>query len=373
MNLFIIGLNHRTTPLGLREQLSIRQDLIPGLLPRLREEAGLDEIVLLSTCNRLEIYGAASSGRNSPERVFEAMTPLVDPSGRAAAAFAEVKSNLYVHAGEACVRHLFRVAASLDSLVVGETEIAGQVKKAYQLAHACGTTGKILNRLFQKSFSVAKEVRTRSGIGRCSTSVSSIALDVAAQIFGDDLGRRSILVIGAGQIGETTLRHAAKRGARSVVVVNRSLERARELAAEFQGEARPFSELGSALAGADIVISSTSAACPILRKPDVADAMAARRDKPLLLVDLAVPRDIDPGVLDLEGVYLYNIDELSEIARHNLELRQQEAAACEAMVSDHAGAWSAQFLSRDQSSEPARSSASATAIQMFLGPGILRA
>jgi glutamyl-tRNA reductase len=228
------------------------------------------------------------------------------------------------------------VASSLDSLVVGETEIVGQVKKAYQLAQACGTTGRILNRCFQKALSVSKEVRTRSGIGRCSTSVGSVALDLAMKIFGEDLTDRTILIIGAGKMGETTLKHLSKHGAKSILVANRSYDRALELVEQFQGEAVPFSALAQALAKADIVISSTSAPHYVLGESDIAAALALRPDRPLLLIDLAVPRDIDPAALQVNSVFLYNIDQLSELARLNMERRQTEAAACESLVTRYA-------------------------------------
>jgi glutamyl-tRNA reductase len=332
MELCIVGLSHRTTPLEFREQFSVPADLIPALLGRLRA-AGFDEVVVLSTCNRLEIYGVSSAGAISPERIFEAIAAV---KGRAPIDFQQVASCLYTHRSEACIKHLFRVASSLDSLVVGETEIVGQVKKAYQLAQSTGATGKVLNRLFQKALSISKEVRTRSGIGRCSTSVGSVALDLAMKIFGEDLSERTILIIGAGKIGETTLKHLTKHGAKCVLVVNRSYDRALELVSRFEGEAVPFEALSTALVKADIVVSSTSAPHYVLNRSDLASAMSRRPDRPLFLIDLAVPRDIDPAVLELRSVYLYNIDQLAELARFNLERRQTEADACETLVAGHA-------------------------------------
>ncbi len=330
MELCIIGLNHRTAPLEFREQLAVPAERVPLLLETLRREAGFEEVVVLSTCNRLEVYGVSSGGPVSAAQVFEAVAATqgtVQSKG-----FPQLASFLYIHRNEACIQHLFRVASSLDSLVVGETEIVGQVKKAYQLAHASGATGKVLNRLFQKALSVSKEVRTRSGIGRCSTSVGAVAVDLAEKIFGEQLTGRTILIIGAGKIGETTLKHLTKQGVKSILVANRSLERAQDLVAKFQGEAVPFSDLPHALAQADIVISSTSAPDYIIRRGEVAQAMARRPDRALLLIDLAVPRDIDPAALQVSSVYLYNIDQLSELARMNRNRRQAEAAACEQMV-----------------------------------------
>jgi glutamyl-tRNA reductase len=258
--------------------------------------------------------------------------------------FPQFASCVYIHRNETCVQHLFRVTSSLDSLVVGETEIVGQVKKAYQLAQSCGSTGKMLNRLFQKALSVSKEVRTRSGIGRCSTSVGSVALDLAMKIFGEDLNDRTILIIGAGKMGETTLKHLTKHGTKLVLVTNRSYDRALELVSRFQGEAVPFAALPEALAKADIVISSTSAPEYVLHKQELSVAMSQRPDRSLLLIDLAVPRDIDPAALELNSVYLYNIDQLAELARLNMDRRQTEAAACEEFVLNHARAAAGSLL-----------------------------
>jgi glutamyl-tRNA reductase len=343
MELCAIGLNHRTTPLEFRERFSIPAERVPSILGQLREQLGLAEVVVLSTCNRLEIYAVKQDGPICSEQIFEALYSD-RPQGQQTVDFQQVQPCIYVHKNEACVRHLLRVASSLDSLVVGETEIVGQVKRAYQLAQSSGATGKVLNRLFQKALATSKEVRTASGIGRCSTSVGSVALDLAMKIFGEDLSQRTILIIGAGKIGETTLKHLTKHGAKSVLVTNRSFERALELVSRFQGQAVPFEELPQALAQADIVISSTSAPHYVLTPSEVSPAMAQRPDRPLLLIDLAVPRDIDPAVLKLSSVYLYNIDQLAEIGRINMERRQTEAAACEQLVNEHAREVSAAIL-----------------------------
>lgn len=342
MELCVIGLNHRTTPLEFRERFSVPADRLGLLLAHLRSVAGLEEAVVLSTCNRLEIYGVTTGSPISAEQIFEAIVACQEQDFTFD--FQQVEPCLYCYRNEAAVQHLYRVTSSLDSLVLGETEIVGQVKKAYQMAQACGSTGKLLNRLFQKALSVSKEVRTRSGIGRCSTSVGSVALDLAMKIFGEDLSNRTILIIGAGKIGETTLKHLAKHGARSILVANRSLDRALELVSRFNGEAIPFSEIPQALAKCDIVISSTSAPHYILTQEDLTLAMAQRSDRPILLIDLAVPRDIDPNTLQINAVYLYNIDQLAELSRLNMERRQSEAAACEALIVEYARESSLVFL-----------------------------
>jgi glutamyl-tRNA reductase len=334
MEILVFGLNHQTAPVELREKFSIHAARIPGLIQALKARAGLREAAVLSTCNRFEIYGIAEPGSVSLDEVFQTVTRF---SG------SEVQSDrwpirecAYEYRDGECIRHLFRVASSLDSLVVGETEIVGQVKTAYQAAHSCGGTGKWLNRLFQKALSVSKEVRSRSGIGRCSTSVGSVSVDLAARIFGEELKDRTILIIGAGKMSEATLRHLAKHGAKSILVSNRSFERAQELARTYSGRAFRLSELPRLLVEADIVISSTSAPVCILHRKDFEHLPRARGGRPLLLIDLAVPRDIDPAVQDFEGIYLYNVDQLSQAARHNMSLRQAEAAECERWIVSHA-------------------------------------
>lgn len=376
MELCIIGLNHRTTPIEFRERFSVPADRVPALLERLKAGAGLDEAVVLSTCNRLEIYCVSSCGSIESEQILQAVAAVKGHEGKSKA-FAQAASFLYIHKGQDCVRHLFRVASSLDSLVVGETEIVGQVKKAYQIAQECGATGKTLNKLFQKALSVSKEVRTRSGIGRCSTSVGAVALDLAVKIFGEELADRTILIIGAGKMGETTLKHLAKHGVKSVLVANRSFARALELVSVFEGEAVPWNELPRALAQADIVVSSTSAPHYILEERDVKAAMANRADRPMLLIDLAVPRDIDPAALRVNSVYLYNIDQLSELGRMHLARRQTEAAACESMVIEHARQTAAALLAgstrppaqQDQAAPAAREAAE-TALRRRLPFGL---
>ena len=329
--LFVVGLNHRKTSLEVREKWAIRPENLSSLLLHLRRQCALEEVLILNTCNRVEIYGVAAREIQNPEAVL-GMIGDGAAAGNNRDDLPSGESNIYTHQDGACVRHIFRVTSSLDSLVVGETEIVNQVKLAYQNAQSAGTTGKILNRLFQAALSVSKQVRSQSGIGRCSTSVGSVALDLARKVLGEDLSRSTILIIGAGKMGETTLRHLSKHGTKAILVANRSFDRAQELAAEFAGEAVPFDELSRALIQADVVLSSTSAPHPVVTRQQVAALLPLRGNRPLLLIDLAVPRDIDPAVLELEGVYLYNIDHLSEISRLHLELRQKEAADCEELV-----------------------------------------
>lgn len=333
MQLFVVGLNFRKTPVALREQFSVPPEQIGTLLSKLQTVAHLSEVVVLSTCNRAEIYAVSERPLSDPKIVFQVVAELCSKRENRAD-LDSMDSHLYVHHNDSCMRHLFRVAGSLDSLVVGETEIVGQVKKAYQLAQDTGTTGKVLNRLFQKALSVSKAVRSRSGIGRCSTSVGAVALDVAEKIFGENFSGQTVLIIGAGKMSETTLRHLSKRGAKEILICNRSIEHARELAAEFDGKIVPFSELAQALGSVDLVISSTSAPHCILTKRELEPVMRSRGHRPLLLIDLAVPRDVAPDAQELGGVYLYNIDQLADLANQNLQRRQAEACQCEKLVAE---------------------------------------
>jgi glutamyl-tRNA reductase len=326
--LFVAGLSHQTAPVQLRERFSSSAGNLPSLFETLRKSAGLMEAVVLSTCNRFEVYGVAETPQDMVEAVF---APASDFEGWQLSA-AGLKDSIYLHQGRQCIQHLFRVASSLDSLVLGETEITGQVKSAYQAAQSSGATGKCLNRLFQKAFAVSKEVRTRSGIGRYPTSIGSISVELARQIFGNKLPEKTVLVIGAGKISETALRHLCKHEPGSILVANRSLDRARELARQFDGEAFPLEALPLLLPRADIVISSTSAPHYLLSERDFADAARVRGRRPFFLIDLAVPRDVDPGVGLMEGIFLYNVDQLSEVARQNRTIRQAEAAFCEEAI-----------------------------------------
>jgi glutamyl-tRNA reductase len=239
---------------------------------------------------------------------------------------------MYVHENADAARHLFRVTSGLDSMVLGETEITGQIKQAYDAARDAGLTGGVLNRAFQKAIQTAKEIRTRTQIGRGATSVGSVAVELAEKIFGGKLAQKTTIIIGAGKMGETCIRHLAKKGATSVLVSNRSFERAQSLAAEFGGRAIRFDECLQAMVGADIVVSSTGCPKTILHKPDIEALMRARQNRPLFLIDIAVPRDVDPDVEKLDNVYLYNIDHLESIVRDNVRSREQELSVCNAII-----------------------------------------
>jgi len=322
MTLFAAGLNYKTAPVELREQLAVKPSRLVSCAHQLKLYGDLDEIVLLSTCNRVEIYGTTPCGHGQVESLFELL--CAEPR--------DLSAHVYIHEDIEAVRHLFRVAAGLDSMVLGETEITGQVKKAYEIAHAAGLTGGALNRVFQKCFQTAKEIRTRTGIGRGATSVGSVAAQLAERIFRHDLSRQTVIIIGAGQMGEACVRHLAKKGARSILVSNRSFNRAIELAREFSGLAVRFEECLTAMAGADIVVTATGCPNTLLHPADVQALMDTRRHRPLFLIDISVPRNIEAAVQCLDNVYLYNIDDLEAIVRENMRAREQELALCHQII-----------------------------------------
>jgi glutamyl-tRNA reductase len=233
-------------------------------------------------------------------------------------------------------KHLFSVVSGLDSMVIGETEITGQVKQAYQSAQAARLTGRLTNRLFQTALQTAKEIRTQTGIGRGSTSVGSVAVELAERIFDRDLSGKSIMIVGAGKMGEACVRHLAKKAACAVLVANRSFERAQNLAKDFGGRAVHFDQLLTSMVEVDIVVSSTGCPHTILSREDLAKIMPARRNRPLFLVDIAVPRDIDAAVQELPNVYLYNVDHLEAIVRENVKSREQELVRCHEIIAEHA-------------------------------------
>jgi glutamyl-tRNA reductase len=322
MKIFVTGLSYKTAPVEVREKLAVRPSLLPCYGCRLKLNAGLEEVVLVSTCNRVEVYGVTSSWvQGKVFRIFQQLSPDLD-----------VTPYVYVKEGVAAIEHLYSVASGLDSMVIGETEITGQIKNAYQAAQQAGLTGRVMNRWFQSALQVGKEVRTRTGIGRGATSVGSVAVEMAEKVFAGNLSDKTVMILGAGKMGEACVRHLAKGGTRSVLVANRSLERAQILAAEFGGRALPFEERMTALIEADIVVSSTGSPTTVLHKHEIAGILAARSNRPLVLVDIAVPRDIAPDVEELDNVYLYNIDHLEAIVRENSKLRAQELSKCHEII-----------------------------------------
>jgi glutamyl-tRNA reductase len=333
MKVFVTGLSYKTAPVAVREKLAVRPSLLPCCGCRLKLTAGLEEVVLVSTCNRVEVYGATAAWvQGKVLRIFQQLCPGLD-----------VTPYVYVKEGAAAVAHLFSVASGLDSMVIGETEITGQIKNAYQAAQQAGLTGRVLNRWFQTALQVAKEVRTHTGIGRGATSVGSVAVELAEKVFAGDLSDKTVMILGAGKMGEACVRHLAKGGTRSVLVANRSLERARTLAAEFGGRALSFDERLTAMIEADIVVSSTGSSTTVLHKAEIAGILPARANRPLILVDIAVPRDIAADVEELDNVYLYNIDHLEAIVRENSRMREQELSKCNEIIERRAAALMAKW------------------------------
>ena len=328
MTLFAAGLSYKTAPVEVREQLAVKPSKLICHACRLKLCGDLDEIVLLSTCNRVEIYGTTPRVTGHIDSLFR----LLSADAR------DFRSHVYVHEDAEAVRHLFRVAGGLESMVLGETEITGQVKKAYDTAHAARLTGRVLNRVFQKAFQAVKEIRTRTNIGRGATSVGSVAVELAEKIFRHDLSKQTVIIIGAGQMGEACVRHLAKKGAQSILVSNRSFDHAAELANEFGGQAVRFEECLTAMADADIVVASTGCPKTLLHRADVENLMRTRRNRPLFLIDISVPRNIEADVQRLDNVYLYNIDDLETIVRENVRSREQELAVCRQIIDTRAAA-----------------------------------
>jgi len=330
----VIGVSHHASPIELRERFAFAESHIPEQLKALLDTGIVAEAVILSTCNRVEIYAAS---RFEPGQVFAALKqyllqrkenldhPLPD----------EASMGIYTLSEPHSLHHLFKVASGLDSMVLGETEILGQLKTAYALAHTHRHTGAKLNKAFQRAFNVAKHIRTETNIQRGSVSVASVAVELAQKIFSA-LEERAVLILGAGETSEKVARALLSRGAKSLIVSNRSPERAEALAREFGGRTVPFDDWSQEFDRVDIVISSTSAPHPILDRAKLEPLMRSRKNRPLLLVDIAVPRDIDPAVNFLGNVYLYNIDDLQAIADDYLALRKEEIARCEQIIAEKA-------------------------------------
>jgi glutamyl-tRNA reductase len=321
----VVGLNHETAPVGVREALAFPKERLPEALARVREEAGLGEAVILSTCNRVEVYG-----RSAEESLDAVSAFLARFHGREPA---EIAPHLYRLEGEAAVRHAFRVAASLDSMVMGEPQILGQVKDAYEAAEKAGSLGSVLNALRNRSVAAAKRARTETAIGRNAVSVSHVAVELARKIFGD-LRDRAVLLVGAGKMSEVAARQMVRDGARASVLGGRTFERAEQLAAALGGRAAPFEALRVELARADIVISGTGAPGVVIQRADVEAAQAARRGRPLFLIDIAVPRDVAEDAGKVKGVFLYDLDDVKQVAEANLRERKKEAHAAEAILED---------------------------------------
>jgi glutamyl-tRNA reductase len=326
MDLVVIGLSHRTAPVSLRERLATAPGETEARLRALAALPGVREAALISTCNRVEIYASASDGAEALASLRAHLRGHVPGSG----ADRELDPHLFAWSGRDAVLHLFRVAASLDSLVIGEPQILGQVKEAFETAQRVGTAGPQLGAAFSRAFRVARKVRRETAIAENPVSVSSVAVDCARQVWGSFEGRR-VLLVGAGKMADLAARALRADGA-TVAVTNRTRSRADDLAARLGCSVEPYEALAEALGRADIVISSTGAREPILRAPFVKQVQRARRGRPLVLVDIAVPRDVEPEVANLPGVFLFDIDALQTVVAQNMSGRRQEADRAEALV-----------------------------------------
>jgi len=326
MELFVVGLSHDTARIAVRERLHVSEKELPKLLDLLGERSEIVERMALATCNRVEVYGV-SEGSATPamEAVVET---LAAHRGLQPVAFAEA---LYRYTAADAVRHVFRVACSLDSMVLGEPQILGQVKAAFTVARAQAAVGMVLSNLMEQAFHVAKRVRTETGIGSAPVSIASAGVDLARQIFGD-LAGRSVMIIGAGEMAELALRHLTEDGVTSVLVANRNYDRAVALATEFNGRAVTFESIRREMAETDIVISCTGAPHVILRKEDLQVIIHERRHRPIFLIDIANPRDIDDACNEVDNVYLKSIDDLEEVVKANRTERQREAQRADVIV-----------------------------------------
>src|SRR5437773_1416324 len=322
MNLFCLGLSHHTADVATREQFAGS-----ATAESILRQTGCAEALLLTTCNRVEVY-AVSQKRISTDEMARCLMRRIDIDPH------DYAPPFYRYEAEKCVQHLFRVASGLDSMVVGESEIFGQAKKAYESARTSGAVGPCLHRLFQRAFRVAKQVRTHTDIARGAVSVGSVAVDLAQRIFGK-LSDCKVLMLGAGETSERTARALISRGVRDLRVSNRSTDRAVELAQAVGGRAVSFDEWAPQCREIDILITSTASKTPLLTQEKLAPMLRERLDRPLFIIDIAVPRDVHPGVNELEGVYLYDIDSIRSVAEQSLALRRQQVAVAETIIAEH--------------------------------------
>ena len=336
MHLELVGLNHRTAPVEVRERLAFQSASLADALARLTAQPPVREAVILSTCNRVEIYAAGSPERLSADPIVDFLVHFhrLDRD--------TLRPHLYFHADRAVVRHLFGVAASIDSLVVGEPEILGQVKAAYLAAAEHQATGKLLNALFQAAIKAGKDVRSRTAIGSRRVSVSSVAVELAHKIFGR-LDDRTVLVLGGGDMAEQALRRLLESGAATALVANRTLARAQALARRHGAQAIPVDRVRSRLPDADVVLCSTAAPHYVLTRDHLRDALRGRRNAPLFVIDVAVPRNVDPAAAELDNVFLYDIDDLESVVSRNRAEREAAVTEAYALIERHAAAFVAQL------------------------------
>jgi glutamyl-tRNA reductase len=332
----ILGINHKTAPVALREKVAFSEDRLAAALLTLRQELGIAEALILSTCNRTEVYWSGTASRADLSQWLE----------RHHGNNLDLAASLYVHQESRAVEHTFSVASGLDSMVLGEVQILGQLKDAYRIAQESGSTGPILNKLFQAAFSAAKRVRTETRIGANAVSLASATVSLARRVY-EDLSAHNALLVGAGDMNALTARHFMSAGIKRMVIANRTLSRAQTLAAELNAHAVPLSDLDQELAAADIVISCTASPEPLISKRAVEAAIRARRRRPIFMVDMAVPRDIDPTVAELEDVYLFSIDDLQQLVDENIQQREVAAGGARLLINEEV----ARFLSESRAQD----------------------
>src|ERR1700729_206362 len=332
----ILGINHKTAPVALREKVAFTEDRLSAALLALRQELGVAEALILSTCNRTEVYWTGTASGSQLSQWLE----------RHHGDNLDLAASLYVHQESRAIEHTFSVASGLDSMVLGEVQILGQLKDAYRIAQESGSTGPILNKLFQAAFSAAKRVRTETRIGANAVSLASATVSLARRVYSD-LSAHSALLIGAGDMNALTARHFMSAGIKRMVIANRTLTRAQLLADELKAHAVPLTDLDQELAEADIVISCTASADPLISKRAVEAAIRARRRRPIFMVDMAVPRDIDPAVAELEDVYLFSIDDLQQLVDENIQQRELAAGGARLLINEEVARFLAESRAQD--------------------------
>ncbi len=340
MDIVIVGLSHKTAPVEVREKISFAEDVLDDGLKSLSDSKSVNEALILSTCNRVEICAVSPEEDTVVDDIASFLSEYHSIDRE------KIDPHLYVLRGDEAIAHMFRVASSLDSMVVGEPQILGQVKGAFSCATQAKTTGNILNRLLHKAFSVAKRVRTETRIATSAVSISFAAIELAKKIFGD-LGGKVVMLIGAGEMAELAARHLLNNGIDHIMVANRTFERAETLAEEFGGSAIRFDDLEQQMELADIVISSTGARSAVVGKELVSAVIKKRRNRPMFFIDIAVPRDIEQSVNELENVYLYDIDDLEGVVQANMKARAKEAAKAEHIVAEEVEQFSSWVRSRE--------------------------
>ena len=325
MKLFAAGVSHKTALVELRERLAVQRSEVVDLARIVKLLGQLDEIVLVSTCNRVEVYCTT----RQTDGDIKSLLQLLCSEPR------NLEPHIYLYEDADAVRHLLRVAAGLDSMVLGETEITGQIKSAYETAREAGLTGPVLNRLFQRAFQTTKEIRSRTAIGRGTVSIKSAAVELIEKAFSDDLAKKSVMVIGAGEMAERCVQLLVKKGVRSIFVSSRSFDRAIDLVNRCGGDAVCFGYCLFEMRDVDVVFAATSSGQTLLVLDDIENLMKARRNRPLLLIDSSVPRNIDPAASQFETVTIYNIDDLEALARQGAQASERELATCHQIIEAH--------------------------------------